>query len=167
MVIPVLQTKLHVPPLRPELVSRPRLVEQFKAGLLSKLILVSAPAGFGKTTMVIEGISSSEIPVGWVSLDEGDNDTPRFWSYFISSLQTVQADIGKAAMGLLQSSQAPPIESILTTIINEMSEVSEEFAPVLDDYHMIEAQSIHDALTFLLSLQAQAELFVDKAGHRR
>jgi LuxR family maltose regulon positive regulatory protein len=87
--------------------------------------------------MVSEGLRSSQIPVGWVSLDEGDNDPTRFWSYLISALQTVQADIGKSALGLLQSPQPPPIESIITTIINEMIEVNEEFALVLDDYHII------------------------------
>ena len=161
MAIPLLKTKLYVPPLRPEWVFRPRLVERFKVGLQSKLILVSAPAGFGKTTVVSEGLRSSEIPVGWVSLDEDDNDPTRFWSYLISALQTVWADMGKSALGLLQSPQPPPIESIITTLINEMSEVSEEFALVLDDYHMIEAQPIHDALTFLLNhLPPQAHLVI-------
>ena len=161
MAIPLLKTKLYVPPLRPEWVPRPRLVERFKVGLQSKLTLVSAPAGFGKTTMVSEGLRSSQIPAGWVSLDEGDNDPTRFWSYFISSLQTVQADMGKSVLGLLQSPQPPPIQSILTTIINEMSGVNEEFALVLDDYHMIEAQPIHDAVNFLLNhLPPQAHLVI-------
>ena len=141
--------------------SRERLVEKLKAGLHRKLTLVSAPAGYGKTTMISDGFRSSRIPVGWISLDAGDNDPTRFWAYLISALQVVRADIGQSVLRLLQSSQAPPIESMTTTIINEMCEVSEEFALVLDDYHMIEAQPIHDSLTFLLNhLPPQAHLVI-------
>ena len=160
MEIPVLSTKLYVPPPRPELVSRPRLLVRLKTGLQSKLTLVSAPAGYGKTTLVSEGVRSSQMPVGWLTLDEGDNDPTRFWSYFIYALQTTKADIGKTALGLLQP-QAPPFESVLTTIINDMSQANEEFALVLDDYHVVDAQPIHDALTFLLDhLPPQAHLVI-------
>jgi len=84
--------------------------------------------------------------VSWLTLDEDDNDPTRFWLYVISLMQTVRADIGKSALVLLQSPQVPPIETIITTIINDMSEVNEEFTLVLDDYHIIEAQPIHDTL---------------------
>jgi len=142
-------------------VSRPRSLERLKTGLQLKLTLVAAPAGYGKTTLLSEGVRSSQMPVGWLTFDEGDNDPTRFWSYVISAMQTVWADMGKSALGLLQSPQPPPIESIITTIINGMSEVSEEFALVLDDYHMIEAQPIHDSLTFLLNhLPPQAHLVI-------
>jgi len=159
--IPLLKAKLYVPPLRPKLVFRPHLLERLKAGLQLKLTLVAAPAGYGKTTLLSEGIRSSQMPVGWLTLDESDNDPARFWSYVVSALQTVQADIGKSALGLLQSPQLPPTEAILTTIINEMSGVNEEFALVLDDYHMIEAQPIHDAVNFLLNhLPPQVHLVI-------
>ena len=158
---PLLKTKLYMPPIRPKLVFRPRLLERLKAGLQLKLTLVAAPAGYGKTTLLSEGIRSSQMPVGWVTLDENDNDSTRFWLYVISAMQTVRADIGKSTLGLLQSPQAPPIEFIITTIINEMSEVGEEFTLVLDDYHMIEAKIIHDAVTFLLKhLPPQAHLVI-------
>ncbi len=158
---PLLKTKLYMPPLRPELVSRPRLIERLKMGLQRKLTLIAAPAGYGKTTLLSEGVSSGQMPVGWLTLDEEDNDPARFWSYVISAIRTVQADIGKSALGLLQSPQAPPIESILTTVINEMSEVSDGFALVLDDYHLIEAQVIHDAVNFLLNhLPPQVHLVI-------
>jgi len=111
--------------------------------------------------MVSEGLRNSQMPVGWVSLDGGDNDLTRFWTYFIAALQTVRADMGKSAMGMLQSPQPPPTETILTAVINEISEVSEEFVLVIDDYHMIEAPPIHDALTFLLDhLPSQMHLVI-------
>ncbi|MFC1926424.1 LuxR C-terminal-related transcriptional regulator [Chloroflexota bacterium] len=158
---PLLKTKLYIPPVRPEMVSRPRLLERLKKGLQLKLTLVAAPAGYGKTTLLSKGVVSSEMPVGWLTLDGDDNDPTRFWSYVIAAMQTVQADIGKSVLGLLQSSPVPSIEYIITTIVNEMSEVSEEFALVLDDYHMIDAQPIHDALNFLLDhLPPQAHLVI-------
>ncbi|MFC2068015.1 LuxR C-terminal-related transcriptional regulator [Chloroflexota bacterium] len=158
---PLLKTKLYMPPPRPKLVSRPRLLERFKTGLQLKLMLVAAPAGYGKTTLLSEWVVNSQTPVGWLTLDEDDNEPTRFWSYVISAMQTVRADIGKSALGLLQSPQAPPIESILTTIINEMSEVSERFALVLDDYQLIEAQPIHDAVNFLINhLPPQVHLVI-------
>ncbi|MFC1873956.1 LuxR C-terminal-related transcriptional regulator [Chloroflexota bacterium] len=157
----LLKTKLHMPRLRPEIVSRPRLLEKLKTGLQHKLTLIAAPAGYGKTTLLSEGVHSSQTPVGWLTLDEDDNDPTRFWLYVISAMQTVRADMGKSALDLLQSSQPPPIESILTIIINEMSEVSDEFALVLDDYHTIDTPAIHDSVNFLLNhLPPQAHLVI-------
>jgi len=166
MSTPLLTTKLYIPPPCPNLVSRPRLIERLNAGLLSrrKLTLISAPAGFGKTTLLSEwasqrvGESADGRPVAWVSLDEGDNDPVRFWAYFVSALQTVHESVGEAALAVLQSPQLPPIEAILTALINEIAAVPDHpstsswlgFALVLDDYHLIIAQPIHDALTFLL-----------------
>jgi LuxR family maltose regulon positive regulatory protein len=149
----LLKTKLHIPAVRPELVSRPRLIECLNAGLEHKLTLISAPAGSGKTTLLSEWIQDRLTPplhVAWVSLDEGDNDPARFWTYFIAALQAAQAELGKAALLMLQSSQPPPIEAILTTLINEIIESPGAFVLVLDDYHVIEAQPIHNALTFFL-----------------
>jgi LuxR family maltose regulon positive regulatory protein len=149
----LLKTKLHIPLVRPELVSRPRLLERLNAGLEHKLTLISAPAGFGKTTLLsewIQGRLTSPLHVAWVSLDQGDNDPARFWTYCIAALQAAQAEVGKAALSMLQSSQPSPIEAILTTLINEILERPGAFALVLDDYHLIEAQPIHKALTFFL-----------------
>lgn len=148
----ILATKLYVPPLRSKIVLRPRLIGQMNIGLPSgrRLALISAPAGFGKTTLVSEWISSCERPVAWLSIDEGDSDPIRFLTYLISALQTINAGIGAEVLRALQTSQPPPIESILTTLLNEISTIPEEFSLVLDDYHLIDSRSIDNALTFLL-----------------
>jgi LuxR family maltose regulon positive regulatory protein len=150
MATPLLQTKLYIPPVRPELVPRPRLIEQLDAGLHRKLTLVSAPAGFGKTTLLSEWVGSCGRPVGWVSLDEGDNDPARFLAYFVVALQTIETDIGKGVPSAFQAPQPPPIESVLTALVNDIAAIPDPFVLVLDDYHLITAQPIHDALTFLL-----------------
>jgi len=153
MSAPILATKLYIPPPRLELVPRPRLIEQLNEGprLGRKLTLISAPAGFGKTTLVSEWVAGFERPAAWLSLDEGDNDSTRFITYFIAALQTVSENIGEGAMGMFQSRQSPPIESILTTLLNEVTTVSDNFILVLDDYHVIVAEPVDEALTFLLA----------------
>ena len=113
MATPLLTTKLYIPPARTELVPRPRLVERLNAGLHRKLTLISAPAGFGKTTLLSEWAHGSEWPVAWVSLDKGDSDPARFWAYFVAALQTVEAGIGEGVVAAFQSPQPPPIESLL------------------------------------------------------
>jgi len=148
--IELLSTKLFIPRPRKNLVSRPHLIERLNAGLEKKLTLIAAPAGFGKTTLLSEWIPQSPHCVTWLSLDEADNDSTRFWTYFISSLQALRPDFGKGASVLLQSPQAPPISSILTTLINEITGFPDTFAVVLDDYHVIDAQHIHEALVFLI-----------------
>jgi LuxR family maltose regulon positive regulatory protein len=150
MLAPLLQTKLYIPPTRPELVPRPRLTERLNAGLHRKLTLISAPAGFGKTTLLSEWVAGCGRPVAWVSLDKDDNDPTRFWAYCIAALQTVRADIGEAALAVLHSPRPPSIDATLTTLINEIAAIPDGFALVLDDYHVIEAQLIHDALATLL-----------------
>ncbi|UCC85995.1 MAG: hypothetical protein JSV81_14180 [Anaerolineales bacterium] len=150
MEAPLLQTKLYIPARRPELVSRPRLIERLNAGLHRKLTLVSAPAGFGKTTLVSEWMHGCGRQVAWVSLDATDNDPVRFWSYVVAALQTIQKGTGEAMLGALRSPQPPPLESVLTVLINEIAAAPEHLALVLDDYHTVEAQAIHDTLTFLL-----------------
>ena len=159
----ILHTKLFIPPTRPELVSRPRLIEQLNEGLHRKLTLISAPAGFGKTTLVTEWLDNLrsdakketqiENRIAWLSLDEGDNDPARFLSYFIAALNQIEgidATFGKGALSMLQSPQPPPTEAILTSLINSVAAIPDKIIIVLDDYHLIEAQPIHDALSFLL-----------------
>ena len=183
MVTPLLTTKLYIPPVRPELVSRPRLIKRLNAGLHGRLTLISAPAGFGKTTLLSEwanqrmGESASGRRVAWVSLDKGDNDPTRFWSYFIAALQTIQVDaaetaLGEAALETLRSSTAAfaaafanpntpsLIEALLSGLINEIAEIPLDslrsggsprpFVLVLDDFHVITNQQIHAGITFLL-----------------
>ena len=101
MATPLLTTKLYIPPARPELVPRPRLIERLNEGLHRKLTLVSAPAGFGKTTLLSEWVAGCERPVAWLSLAEGDNDLARFLAYFVAALQTIEGNVGKGALAAL------------------------------------------------------------------
>jgi LuxR family maltose regulon positive regulatory protein len=162
METPLLQTKLHVPPTRPELVRRLRLVERLNEGLRQKqglrqsqgfgrkMTLVSAPAGFGKTTLVAEWAGAIGHPVGWLSLEKDDNNPPRFWSYVVAALQTVEPTIGGIAMTVLQSQASLRYEQLVTSLINDVAEHSIPLTLVLDDYHVIEAKTIHRTLGFLL-----------------
>jgi len=148
----LLLTKLYVPPLRTNLVLRPRLVERLNEGLSSgrKLTLISAPAGFGKTTLVSEWLAGCQRPVAWLSLDEGDNDPSRFLTYLIAALQAIAANIGEGVLGVLQTPQPPSTESILTALLNEITIISDHIILVLDDYHLIDSKPIDEALIFLL-----------------
>jgi len=166
---PLLTTKLYIPPVCPGLVSRPRLIERLNTGLHRRLTLISAPAGFGKTTLLSEWIHTivgahravgahrdAPLHVAWVSLDEGDNDPMRFWSYLSAALQKAQPGTGETALTMLRSTPPPAIEAILTTLINEIVAASQgdhedhPYVLVLDDYQMIKEQSIHESLAFLL-----------------
>lgn len=163
--MPILATKLYIPPPRPNFVLRPRLVERLNEGLRQsqgfgrKLTLISAPAGFGKTTLVSEWIHcrgggtggvTPPLRVAWLSLDEDDNDTVRFSAYLIAALQTIDASVGKGTLSALQSPQPPLIEAVLTLLINEIAATPDSIVLILEDYHLIEAQPVHDALNFLL-----------------
>jgi len=148
--VEILRTKLFIPQRRANLVPRLRLVERLNTGLDKKLTMIAAPAGFGKTTLLSEWIPKCPRFVTWLSLDEGDNDPAQFWAYFIASLQGLHPDLGSSAFALIQSPQAPPIKSILTELINDLIAFSNPFASVLDDYHFIDSQPIHEALIFLI-----------------
>jgi LuxR family maltose regulon positive regulatory protein len=112
--------------------------------------IISAAAGFGKTTLVSEWVAGCGRPVAWLSLDEGDNDPARFISYLIAALQTNKAGIGEGLLAALQSPQPPPTESILTALINEITTIPDSFIFVLDDYHIIDSKPVDNALTFLI-----------------
>src|SRR5215203_4622613 len=150
MSAPILATKLFVPPPRPGVVHRPRLIERLNEGLHRRLTLICAPAGFGKTTLLSEWLSGCQQPAAWLSLDEGDNDPTRFLAYLVAALQTIAADIGEGVLGSLQSPQPPPTESILTALLNEITTVPDDFVLVLDDYHVTDAEPVNNALTFLI-----------------
>lgn len=178
----LLQTKLYIPPQRPDLVSRPRLIERLNHGLQigHKLTLISAPAGFGKTTLVAEWVSQkaegrsmkdeSEDPstfilhtslVAWVSLDENDNDPRRFLTYTVAAMQHIDVGLGAEAMNVLQSSQPLATELILTSLINDVVASAQEFVLVFDDYHVIDAEPVNKVLTFLLEhLPSQMHLVI-------
>ncbi|MBE7435469.1 MAG: helix-turn-helix transcriptional regulator [Anaerolineales bacterium] len=152
MAIQILTTKFYIPPLPSKVVVRSRLIKQLTDGLSMghKLTLISASAGFGKTTLVREWIASCGRPIAWLSLDEGDNDLTRFLNYLIAALQTTVPTIGVEVLRMLQSAQLPPIESILTIFLNEIASLPDNIIIVLDDYHVIEDKEVRKALIFLL-----------------
>jgi LuxR family transcriptional regulator, maltose regulon positive regulatory protein len=150
MPIPILATKLYIPRLRPNVVSRPRLLERLNEGLHRKLSLISAPAGFGKTTLVSEWLAGCERAAAWLSLDEGENDPIRFLTYLVAALQTIAANIGEGVSGVLQSPQPQPPEAMLMALINDLTTIQDQFVLVLDDYHVIDAKPIDQALTYLV-----------------
>jgi LuxR family maltose regulon positive regulatory protein len=153
MATPILATKLYIPPPPPKVVVRRRLIERLDEGQRRKLTLISAPAGFGKSTLVSEWSATGHKKLAWLSLDEGDSDPARFLIYLITALQTVAPHIGQATLGVLQSlgsPQPPAMEPVLTALLNEISGVPNKLVLVLDDYHVIDARAIDDALTFLL-----------------
>src|SRR5918992_3557151 len=150
MSTPILTTKLYIPPPQPKVVLRPRLIECLNEGLDRKLSLISAPAGSGKTTLLSEWLAGRSQPAAWLSLDEGDNDPTRFLAYLVAALQTIAPNIGEGLLGALQSPQPPPTESVLTALLNEITRVPDKFVLVLDDYHVIDARPVGDALAFLI-----------------
>ena len=149
---PLLETKLKVPRRRRDLVSRPRLSEHLSRGVESSLTIVSAPAGFGKTTLLADWLAApaaNERSAAWLSLDQRDNDPALFWTYLVAALQTAALGVGAGALSLLQSPQ-PPIEAVVTTLLNDLSAISNDVVLVLDDYHVIEAREVQDGMAFLL-----------------
>lgn len=163
MVEQLLSTKLFIPTVRPKFVQRPRLIEKLNEGLHRKLTLISAPAGFGKSTILSTWAKQVETDtrVAWLSLDESDNDLTRFLTYFVSALQTIAANFGQGVWAILQSPGAINIEVVLTTLINEITEFPDDVALILDDYHVIESPTIDQAITFLLDhLPTQMHLMI-------
>jgi len=148
MAAPVLATKLFAPPLRPDLVLRQRLIDQLNAGSQRKLILVAAPAGYGKTTLISSWLHETNIPSAWLSLDEDDNDPIRFFQYFISALQRIIPTIAGDLMGMLQEGQS--FDTPIKLLINEITSHAEPFALVLDDFHVIHSQAVLDMVILLL-----------------
>jgi LuxR family maltose regulon positive regulatory protein len=146
----LLMTKLYMPPSRPELVPRPRLMQQLDQGVQRRLTLISAPAGFGKTTLVSAWIRETGIPAAWLSLDAEENDPARFLTYLVAALQSVDEALGQGLTDSLQSSQPPVKEDLLTTLINQIAALPYRLVLVLDDYHLITAAAVHEAVAFLL-----------------
>jgi LuxR family maltose regulon positive regulatory protein len=146
----LLATKLLVPHLRPSCVLRPRLVARLDKGIHGKLVLVSAPAGFGKTTLVSEWLQRGERPSAWLSLDEGDNDPVRFLAYLVAALQQVNAEWGRSVQAALGARELPAIAGLVVELINEIVASDADFVLVLDDYHLISSPPIHEVLVLLL-----------------
>lgn len=147
-----LRSKIQTPFLRPRLVVRNRLMERLDRGLASgcRLTLIAAPAGFGKTTLVAAWLAQSERPVAWVSLDETENDLLQFLGYLIVALRQVNAHFGEALEQVIHSPQLPPVHDLIMAFVNEAASIEQEFLVVLDDYHVITAQEVHDLVQFLL-----------------
>lgn len=169
----LLQTKLYVPRLRPFLVPRPHLIKRLNDGLHlnRKLTLISASAGFGKTTLLcnwidelqskVSGHAKDGSSVAWLSLDESDGNLARFLTYLVAALQTVSENIGAGVVAKLQAAQLPPIDSILTTLLNEIAAIQDDFMLILDDHHLVDAKPVDDALAFLLeNLPPQMHLVI-------
>jgi LuxR family maltose regulon positive regulatory protein len=157
---PLLATKLYVPGRRRELVPRPRLRQRLDRGAEAKLTLVSAPAGFGKTTLLAEWLAAwlaaaPAAPAGrraaaWLSLDQGDDHAPTFWTYAVAALQAALPGVGSGALALLQAPQPPPMETLLATLLNELGAIRNEVVLVLDDFHVVDARDVQDGVAFLL-----------------
>ena len=146
----LLASKFYYPPHRPDFVERPHLLASLNAGLGGKLTLVSAPPGFGKTTLVSEWIRGCDHPAAWFSLDKNDNDPSRFLMYLIAALQRIDPKIGIDVRVVLEESQSPHFELLLTRLISEMARFPGKSILVLDDYHVIDSKQVHDIINFLI-----------------
>jgi LuxR family maltose regulon positive regulatory protein len=152
MSTPLLETKLFVPRPREGLVARPRLSDRLDRGAAWTLMLVSAPAGFGKTTLVAEwlAVRRAGSSAAWLSLDGGDNDPTTYWTYVIAALQTVVPGVGVTAVDLLQAAPPPRLETVLTTLLNDLNALAEDTLLVLDDFHVIDSREVQEAMVFFL-----------------
>jgi LuxR family maltose regulon positive regulatory protein len=150
---PLLSTKLYIPRPRPKQVSRSHLIERLNESQFRKITLISAPPGFGKTTLLSAWIPQNQYCVAWISLDSADNAPFLLWTYIISAIQMLDAHLGERTLSILRSSQSVSLESVITTLINEIAAFSDRFTLVLDDYHVITSEAIHKSLTFLLDHQ--------------
>jgi LuxR family maltose regulon positive regulatory protein len=167
---PILATKLYVPKPRSQRVARPQLLARLNRGLAGSLTIVAAPAGFGKTTLLAEwvasildrpGSSGRSAKVAWLSLDTADRDPTQFLHYLVAALQGVAPEVGRSTLALIQSAHAPPLETVLALLVNELTALPEPCVLVLDDYHAIDTPAVHQLLTFLLDhLPPQLHLVV-------
>ena len=147
---PLLETKLYIPQPRSDLVQRTHLIDRLSSEIYKKLTLISAPAGFGKTTIISKWLSCNEMPAAWISLDKSDNDHLQFFHYLIAALQNIDSSIGQPAMAMLLSPQLPPLESVMTSLIKEITKIPNDFVLVLDDYHSVDDKQVHNIVEFLL-----------------
>src|SRR6266536_2802308 len=146
----LLATKLRVPRSRPDILVRPRLLDRVEEAAARELLLVSAPAGFGKSTLLAEWARATNRPVGWVSLDSDDNDQVRLWRYLLAAVEQVHPGLQERVLPLLDTPDQPTPEAVVTAIVNELTASPSEFAVVLDDYHVIESPPLQTSIAFLL-----------------
>jgi LuxR family maltose regulon positive regulatory protein len=150
---PLLRTKISVPLIQPEFVHRPRLTQQIDRGALAPLTLLAAPAGFGKTNLLIEWTKSTRVPVAWLNLDSEDNDLRRFYRYLIGALQSLRPRLGEEALDFLQSTRGSGLEVGLTLLINELSSCPDEIVLVMDDFQALVEPAILESINYLLKHQ--------------
>jgi len=149
----ILKTKLYVPPLRDKIVSRSRLTARINISSEHKLTLLSAPAGYGKTTLASEWLKYVKVPYSWLSLDEGDDDPYRFFTYLLAALQSIEDTIGEQIQGVFSTPQNLPSLHIMGILINDITKVNKNFILVLDDFHVIQNSVIHKAMQYLVDNQ--------------
>src|SRR5919204_3038204 len=150
----LLATKLHIPRPRPDFLTRPGLLDRLTRATARDLTLVCAPAGFGKTTLLANWARASRRPVAWLSLDAGDSDPARFWRYAAAALDQLQPGLGRQVAGLLHGVQQPPLEAVVTAVVNHLAATPDEVVLILDDYHLVDGHPVdghpvHDSLTVL------------------
>ncbi len=150
MIVPILNTKLHIPSSSSNVIQRERLFETLDDGLERKCILVSAPAGFGKTTIVASWLETIDSAIAWLLLEEADSELSRFLRYVVAALQTVAPQCGQQVMSMLESPQKPPVENLLTLLLNDIILLEQDIILVLDDYHSIDSPEIDKLLIFLI-----------------
>jgi LuxR family maltose regulon positive regulatory protein len=159
--LPFLQTKTSIPPERQNRVERPRLIEQINDGMKRAFTLILAPAGFGKTTLIAEWARTADMPVAWLSLERSERTPERFLSYFIHALQQISPQVGQTAQAMLTSGQAMAEDAILFSLLNDLNEIGQDFAIVLDDYHLLDGSEVNAILQSLLEyLPAQMHLAI-------
>src|SRR6266516_3124016 len=161
----LLATKFFIPSSSHALIPRPRLIELLNTSVERSLTLVSAPVGFGKTTLLsiwVQSLPPERPRIAWVSLDEGDNEPVLFWMYVLTALGSQQPGLCMQLVTYLQTQQAPLLRSVLQTLINRLAEQSEQFLLILDDYHLVTEQTVHTSLTYLVKhLPPQLHLILD------
>jgi LuxR family maltose regulon positive regulatory protein len=146
----LLATKVNLPRTRPDRLARARLFQRLDGGMARALVLVCAPAGFGKTTLLADWATSTNWAVAWLSLDPDDNDPARFWRYVVAALDRAREGLGEQLLPLLTAPTPLSGHGVVIALINQLQAQPEELALILDDYHVIEAPAIHDSLAFLL-----------------
>lgn len=145
-----LHIKLMPPRSHPSAIQRVSLLKRLDDGLTRKLTLITAPTGFGKTTLVSMWVVSRAYPSAWVTLDKNDNDPVRFWTYICSALRTLDPSLGRTTLAALTGSQLPSSQALLSPLINDLAQLRKNSLLVLDDYHAITSVEIHDGLSFLI-----------------
>lgn len=156
---------MSVPPLRSGFVARPRLIEALNRQISGQLLLISAPADFGKTSLLSQWSAQSRARVAWVSLEASENDPIRFWRYLLTALEAAFPGTGHETLELLQGPQAPPLEAVLIALLNRLAFLTDDLALILDDYHLMTTQRIHDTLAFFLEhLPARLHLVIANGG---